>query len=78
MPFELLPLELNCPVLVEDKVLDAVKTCDPAIIHYHGRFDDAGLVIANYNPNARMRIEAFNARARLERPINLVASRTVW
>jgi hypothetical protein len=63
VPFSELPLELNCPI-PEDlpRLLDAVKTCDPAIIHYHKRIGADGLIMKNSNPYVNKRIDDFNKK----------------
>ena len=63
VPFSELPLELNCPI-PEDlpRLLDAVKTCDPAIIHYHKRIGADGLIMKNSNPFVNKRIDDFNKK----------------
>jgi hypothetical protein len=65
VPFSELPLELNCPIPEDSpRVMDAVKTCDPVIIHYHNRTDRDGLIISNSNPHAGERINAFNEKVK--------------
>jgi hypothetical protein len=65
VPFVALPLSMNCPIPPNlTAVVDAVRTCDPVIIHYHGQVDHDGLLVSNANPFAEKRIADFNQRCR--------------
>jgi hypothetical protein len=67
VPFVELPLSMNCPIPPNlTGVMEDVRSCDPAIIHYHRQVDAEGLIVSNANPFARRRIIEFNERCRRE------------